>query len=70
MTAASEASAVEDFRRQCEARHWLAKGFGQPGLIDELMVRITAKRGRAAAEELREEMREQWRLKHQAGAGA
>lgn len=68
MTAASDRQAVEDFRRQCEARHWLACGYQTPQRVDDLMTRIAAKRGQAAADELREEMRVQWRLLREARA--
>lgn len=65
MTAASDSQAVEHFRRQCEARHWLAMGYGNPARIGDLMTRIAAKRGQAAADALREEMRVQWRIRRE-----
>ncbi|WP_425479889.1 DUF7696 family protein [Pseudoxanthomonas winnipegensis] len=61
MSASNNDASIEDFRRQCEARHWLAQGYGVPGKIDQLMARISAKRGSEAANALREEMRVQWR---------
>lgn len=52
----------EQHRRECEARHWLAKGITSPEAVEHLMSRIAAKRGQASADDLREEMRRQWRL--------
>lgn len=63
MTSASASNAVENFRRQCEARHWLAEGYGSADRIGELMERIAKRRGQAAAEALRDEMRVQWKLR-------
>ena len=50
----------EAHRKACEARHWLDQGYTTAAQVEELMVRIAAKRGKAAAEDLREEMRRQW----------
>lgn len=55
---------TEQFRLECEARDWLRRGYTTPQRVDELMERVSAKRGGAAAERLREEMRRQWRLQH------
>lgn len=47
----------EQYRHECEARFWLSETGGNPALVDALMERITKKRGKAAAERLREGMR-------------
>ena len=52
---------VEEYRRQCEARAWLARTKRDPARIKALLVRIASKRGQAASDELRDEMRRQWR---------
>lgn len=49
----------EQHRAECEARHWLRLGYGTPDRIGELMLRVAAKRGQAAADALRLEMRRQ-----------
>lgn len=54
--------AHETFRRECEARDWLRRGFTSPAMVDDLMGRIEKRRGADAAQALREEMRRQWRL--------
>lgn len=46
---------------ECEARQWLAWGYATRQKVGELMKKITEQRGRAAADELREEMRRQYR---------
>lgn len=56
------AAEVETFRRECEARHWLANGYRSPSAVDALMTRIIRARGQAAADSVRDEMRRQWRL--------
>lgn len=50
----------EQYRRECEARHWLRSGYQDAATVDELMQRIEKKRGSGAAAELRQEMRRQW----------
>jgi len=52
--------ATEEHRRACEARHWIRQGCNSGRWVDELIARIAGKRGPAAAEILREEMRRQW----------
>lgn len=52
----------EQFRRECEARDWLRRGYTTHARVDELMARIEKHRGAEAVEVLREEMRRQWRL--------
>ena len=52
---------TEQHRHECEARHWLRAGYTTAGRVAELVDRIAAKRGRAAAERLRDEMRKQWK---------
>lgn len=51
----------EQHRRECEARHWLSRGYGSPGKAKELHDRIAAKRGPAAADRLIEDMRQEYR---------
>ncbi len=48
------------FRLECEARHWLREGHTTPDAVDALIGRIRERRGAAAAEALRGEMRRQW----------
>ena len=50
----------EQHRRECEARAWLRRGYTDAASVDALMRRIAAHRGKAAAERLRSDMREQW----------
>ena len=50
----------EQHRRECEARDWLRRGYTDAHSVDGLMRKIVAKRGYAASEILRAEMREQW----------
>lgn len=47
-------------RQECEARHWLREGHTTSEAVDALMERIRARRGAAAADALRAEMRRQW----------
>jgi len=56
------ADQTEQRRLECEARDWLRRGYTTPARVEELMQRIVAKRGAAAADRLREEMRRQWQL--------
>lgn len=53
----------EAWRAICEARSWLRQGYTSPEKVAELAAAVTAKRGAAAAEALREEMRRQWRIR-------
>ena len=57
----TSATYSEEFRRSCEARHWLVKMHGDPAKIKALLLRIEAKRGKEAAEILRADMRIAWR---------
>lgn len=52
--------AQEVFRRACEARGWLRRSYTTRPKVAGLIKTIAAKRGEAAAEELRLEMRTQW----------
>jgi hypothetical protein len=47
----------EAWRRETEARHWLAKTKGDPKRVGELLKRIAQKRGQAMADQLRADMR-------------
>jgi hypothetical protein len=51
----------EHHRRVCEARFWIRQGFVDATSVDALLERIAKRRGQAAADALRAEMREQWR---------
>lgn len=53
----------EKFRAECEAREWLRRGYTSKARVDLLITEIAKKRGQAAAEKLREDMREQYRKK-------
>lgn len=57
--------ATEAHRRACEARHWLREGYTTAASVAQLMTRIEAKRGIVAARELQEEMRLQWKRRHE-----
>lgn len=50
----------EEWRHECECRDWLARGFTSREKVDQLMGRISARRGLAAAKRLREGMRKEW----------
>ena len=50
----------EQWRRETEAREWLRRMDRDPARIKALLLRIEQKRGKAAAEQLREDMRAQW----------
>lgn len=52
---------LEDHRRVCEARFWIRQGITDAAGVDALLERIAKRRGHAAAEALRAEMRAQWR---------
>lgn len=54
----------EDYRRICEARSWISKGYTDRKSVDMLITRIADKRGQEAAGRLREEMRQQWQCRH------
>jgi len=57
--------ATEEHRRACEARHWIRQGYRNSKWVNELIARIAQCRGAAAAEELREEMRRQWKRRRE-----
>lgn len=63
MTATPSDTSSEEWRRICEARHYLRQGYTTAEQVHELRQRIAAKRGAAAADELIEEMRRQWRTR-------
>ena len=50
----------EQHRLECEARFWLRETKGNKAAVDELIGRIEKRRGKQAADYLREEMRRQW----------
>lgn len=51
----------EQHRLECEARDWLRRGYTTMEKVEELMEKITKKRGIKAADELRQEMRRQFK---------
>ncbi|CBA14742.1 hypothetical protein XALC_0197 [Xanthomonas albilineans GPE PC73] len=53
-------SAVEQRRRMCEARHYLRRGYTTGIKVQRLIDAIALRRGHAAAQQLRAEMRAQW----------
>jgi hypothetical protein len=56
---------IEQQRRVMEARARLREGYTTRTKVDELCRRVAAKRGQAAADQLREDMRQQWRTRAQ-----
>lgn len=58
------------YMRECEARDWLRRGYNNRVRIEELKKAIASKRGPAAAEQLIEEMRRQWRRRAEWMEGA
>lgn len=61
---------IEKQRRVMEARARLREGFTTRAKVDELMLAVAKRRGQAAADQLREDMREQWRRRAEwMGAG-
>ena len=61
---------TEQFRRECEARHWLRQGYTESGVVAELRARIAEKRGEVAAAALVDEMRRQWKRRAEWMGGA
>lgn len=59
MTAEIDTSS-EEYRHQCECREWLRLGYTTKDKVDGLMQRIAKRRGEAAAEKLRQGMRDEW----------
>lgn len=58
----------EAWRLETEARFWLKHYRWRSGAIRQLLERLTQKRGRNAAEKLRQEMRRQWDERQKHGA--
>jgi hypothetical protein len=56
---------LEQQRRVFEARGWIRDGYVTRTKVDELIAVITKKRGERAALQLREDMRTQWKIKHE-----
>jgi hypothetical protein len=54
---------IEDVQQllEAEARAWIGKGYSSPERVQELRATITKYRGAAAAENLIQEMRRQYR---------
>lgn len=63
MTITDASRAHEQHRLECEARHWLDVVGTRRADVDDLINRIAAKRGKPAAEKLRDEMRRQHKLR-------
>ncbi len=53
-------TASEEWRRICEARYWLRQGYTTADRVEDLLARIRKRRGCAAAELLRADMRAEW----------
>ena len=53
----------EQQRRVMEARARLREGYTNRAKVDELMLAVAKRRGQAAADQLREDMREQWKTR-------
>nr|WP_254574583.1 hypothetical protein [Stenotrophomonas acidaminiphila] len=51
----------QQHRLECEARDWLRRGYIDAKSVDALIDSIGRKRGLKAANELRQEMRRQWK---------
>lgn len=47
---------------ECEAREWIRRGYTSKSKVTALMKRITKQRGPQAADDLRAEMRQQYKL--------
>lgn len=58
----------EQHRHQCECAYWLKMTSGDKALVDDLIERVAIKRGHAAADRLRQGMREE--RQKQKGAAA
>lgn len=56
-------SEQEQQRRILEARARLREGYTTREKVDELMRRVATRRGQAAADVLRQDMRDQWRCR-------
>lgn len=54
---------IEQQRRVMEARARLREGYTTRAKVDELMLTVAKRRGQAAADRLREDMREQWKTR-------
>lgn len=55
----------EKQRRVLEARARLREGFTTRTKVDELVIRVAKKRGQQAADQLRDDMRAQWKIRHE-----
>lgn len=53
----------DQWRRITEARHYIRQGATTVPAVDALCERIEKKRGIAAANQLRQDMREQWQTR-------
>lgn len=54
----------EQHRLECESRFWLRETKGNKKTVDELIARIEKRRGKQAADQLRDEMRRQWQSRN------
>jgi len=48
-------------RHTAECKYWLSVTRGKKAAVDELLLRIASKRGKAAADKLRDGMRDEWK---------
>lgn len=51
---------TEQHRRACEARFWIKHTGGRNADMDEMMARITQRRGKHPADQIRQDMLDQW----------
>lgn len=56
-------------RHEAECAYWLDAGYVTRRQVDQLIERIAQKRGRAAAERLRDGMRAEWKRRQEAERG-
>lgn len=54
----------EAWRHECECRDWLRRGYTTKAKVDDLIRRVSSRRGREAGERLREGMREEYAKQH------
>lgn len=56
-----ENDAAQQYRLECEAREWLVRMERDPARIREKLAAIAKRRGQAAADELADQMRKEWK---------
>jgi hypothetical protein len=55
----------EEWRAQCEARHWLAQIGSSKGKFDALILTIKKVRGQSSSDKLAANIRKEWKAKRQ-----